>query len=129
MKKISQKIFLSLVFLFLAVQKSFAQIDIGKTFTLGDNGTTVADSQYSSLGKFISNLVPNILMIASVFFFILILGAGFMIISSAGNPDKQKKGGETLSWSLIGFLVVFGAYWLIQIISYILGYDILNPGI
>jgi len=50
------------------------------------------------------------------------------MITSAGNPDKQKEGSQMITGAVMGFAVIFGAYWIVQLLELILGVNILNPG-
>jgi len=101
----------------------------GASFNLGDKllfQSSPADSAYPDLATLINNILPNIFVAAGlVLFFMLVLG-GFTIISSAGNKDKLKDGNKIITSAIIGLLVLFGAYWLIQIIQVVTGVPILN---
>ena len=61
-------------------------------------------------------IIPYIFAIAGIILFIMFLAAGFTLLTSAGNQDKVKKGSAMMTSSLIGFLVIFLAYWIMQII-------------
>ncbi|NMC35867.1 hypothetical protein GYA49_02365 [Candidatus Beckwithbacteria bacterium] len=104
------------------------QVNIGEKFILGEGGVGIgtSNSGYDTLGIVISNLVPNILVIANIILFFFILFGGFTIITNAGNPDKQAEGTKTLTWAFVGFLIIFGAYWIMQILKIITGFDLLN---
>lgn len=39
---------------------------------------------------------------------------GFMFLTSQGNPDKVKQGKNTLVWAVIGLVVIFTAYILVD---------------
>lgn len=103
-------------------------IDIGQAFKLGNEGIG-AKKGYSNIGEFISAVLPNIYVISSLVLFILLIGGGFTIISSGGNPDKQNKGSKAITSAVVGFIIIFGSYWLIQIIEYIFGIKIFNSGV
>jgi uncharacterized membrane protein (Fun14 family) len=48
------------------------------------------------------------------------------IISSGGNAKNVESGRNQLTGAIIGFLVIFAAYWIIQIIEKLTGVPILN---
>ena len=105
-------------------------IDIGEFFTLGEGAPGIRTAPgYGSIGEVINNIVPNILVVANLILFFFILFGGFTIISNAGNPDKQKEGSQILTTSLIGFLIVFGAYWIMGILKIITGFDFSQSGL
>lgn len=74
---------------------------------------------------FVGFLIPWGIGIAGGVAFILIIYAGFMVITSAGNPQRLQAGKELLTASVTGILLlVFGVF----ILEFI-GVDILNiPG-
>lgn len=80
----------------------------------------------------ISTLLPNILVLAGVIFFALILFGGFGMIVGAGkeaNPQSAAKSKAAVTYGLVGFLLVISAFFILQIIETITGVDFINPGI
>jgi len=67
-------------------------------------------------------IVRNIFVIAGILLFFLIIYAGFLFIT--GNVKGKEKAKEVLEAALIGFLVMFGAFWILQIIKVVTGTDI-----
>ena len=47
---------------------------------------------------------------------ILIVVAGYMFITSAGDADKVEKAGKTLSGAIVGLIIVFIARILVEFI-------------
>jgi len=105
-----------------------AQVDIGKYFKIGSEGIG-SKAGYSSIGAFISTVLPNVYVIAGIILFFLFLFGGFSIITSAGDPEKQKQGQQTLTAAVLGFVLVFASYWIIQIIEILTGVEIFAPNI
>ena len=54
----------------------------------------------------------------------MIVAGGFTIFTSAGNPEKIKKGQGMLVNALVGFLVIFASYWIIQLLEATLAINI-----
>lgn len=86
-------------------------------------------SPTTTLGEIISNILPNIYILAGVILFFLLIGGGLMFIFSAGreDPEGAGKGKQAITAALLGFLIIFASYWIIQIIEVITGVDILKP--
>lgn len=84
-----------------------------------------------TLGEIISNILPNIYILAGVILFFLLVGGGLMFIVGTGqeNPEGAAKGGKAITAALIGFLIIFASYWIIQIIKIITGIDFLSGGL
>jgi len=99
-------------------------------FDLGDalklNPEQPVKEVFPDLGTLVSTILPNILMIAGVILFFLIIAGGFMVVSSAGNAEKTDKGKQAITGAIIGFVIIFASYWIIQIIEIITGVNILN---
>lgn len=86
--------------------------------------------KFSDVGYLLSQIVPNVLVIAGVIFFLLILGGGFAMIQSAGaesNPQQAAKAKAAVTYALIGFLLVVTAFFILQIINVWVGYNTLEP--
>ena len=98
-------------------------LDLGTALKFQDGD---ASSTYQGVGSLINNILPNIYIAGGLVIFIMIVMGGFTIIANAGNPDKIKEGGKTITSAIIGLLVLFGSYWIIQIIQVVTGVNILR---
>lgn len=80
------------------------------------------------LGTLVSTIASNAIIIAGLILLFFIVAGGIAYISSAGknNPEGMEKGKKTIMSALIGFIVVFAAYWIVQLIGKITGIDIFN---
>ena len=106
-------------------------VDIGKEFQVKP-GLGIKDAPlFASPGSLISVLLKNIYMIAGVALLVLLIFGGISIILSAGSGDAKKtaQGQKAVTGALVGFLIIFASYWIIQIIQVITGIAILNPKI
>ncbi|MDP2665426.1 MAG: hypothetical protein Q8P23_02110 [bacterium] len=67
------------------------------------------------LGKVIEQIVnPIILLLAAVAFVVFLWGV-FDFIAHAGDETKRKEGKRAIMWGLIGLVIIFGAYGIINI--------------
>lgn len=80
-------------------------------------------SQKITLGILLTNILHYIFPIAGIILLIMILSAGFTLLTSAGDAKKMEKGKQTLTNGVIGFILVFVAYWLTQLVGIIFGVD------
>lgn len=96
--------------------KYLAQVDIGSKF-----GSPFG--QGKDLGDLVSFAVRGAFVVAGLFILFFILFAGFQVIAGAGqnNPDAAKKGKEAATAALVGFIIVFVAYWIVRIIEALTG--------
>ena len=91
-------------------------VDIGSKFqtSLGKDRT---------LGDLTTAILNNALVVAGVYMIFLFVSAGLAIIKGAGEskPESIAKGQKTLTTALLGFAIIFGAYWIVQILGILTG--------
>lgn len=106
-----------------------AQVQIGQNLNNGA-GKSIGQT-YTSFGPLINAILKNSLTIAGIIFLALLIFGGIGMISSAGSSDSKKaaQSKQTITSALIGFIVVFSAYFIIQIITVITGVKILDSGL
>ncbi len=90
------------------------------------SGKTV-DATYPDPASLVTIIIRNSLTIAGIIMLVLIIAGGFMMIASAGSGDQKKAASAKtmITDALIGFLVIFLSYFIIQIIEVITGVTIL----
>lgn len=67
------------------------------------------------LDKVITQIVnPLILLLATVAFIVFLWGV-FEFIAHAGDEGKRAEGKSAIFWGLIGLVIIFGAYGIINI--------------
>lgn len=89
-------------------------------------GGDPVSSRFNSITDIISIILPNVLIISGVILLFLIIFGGFTVITSAGNAEQTEKGKQAITGAIIGFAVMFTAYWIVQIIEIITGIPLLN---
>lgn len=75
--------------------------------------------QMKSLSAITQRLIPYLLAIAGFGLLIFMILGGFSCLTSAGDPKKLESCKQKITSSLIGFAIVFCAYWVTQIVDYI----------
>ncbi len=87
----------------------------------------------ATLGDLVGNIVQASIVVAGLLILFLTLFGGISMIVGSGQSDPQKvaKGRQTLTYALIGFIVVFTSFWVIRIIELMVGSDgfITNPNL
>jgi len=73
----------------------------------------------------INAVLPFVFVIAGLVLFVMFFFGGFTIFVSAGNPEKTKQGQQMIVNALIGFAIIFAAYWIIELLQYSLGFTAL----
>lgn len=81
------------------------------------------------LADLVSIILSNVVALAAITMFLLMLAGGIMVIAGAGSGDKENvgRGKKAITSALMGFLIIFCAYWIIVIVEKIFGFKILEP--
>ena len=71
------------------------------------------------LNQFLDRVVvqiinPIILLLAACAFVVFLWGV-FQFIAHAGDETKRKEGRQAIMWGLIGLVIIFGAYGIINL--------------
>jgi amino acid permease len=104
--------------------------------TLEIFGTIKNPTKYGATGDegagffdLLSNLFKLLGVIAGIFFIVQIILAGYAYLSASGDPKKTEAAFATIWQSLIGLLIVSGAFVIASVVGTILGIDPINPSI
>lgn len=110
---------------FLLATSYVRAVDLGSALQLG-GGQSVAGSDVETLGGIVSVIIPNLLTLAGIIVLILIVAGGVMIVMGGANPQSAERGKTAITGAIIGAGVIFGSYWIVQIIQILTGVPILN---
>ena len=94
-------------------------------------GPKTLKDTFPSLSSLISLILNNALTIVGILLLLLLIFGGLTFIIGAGNddPKKTQQGQQTITHALLGFAIVFSAYFIIRIIEILTGLDILNSNL
>jgi len=95
---------------------------------VGDETQTYTiDSGFKGLPTSISAIVakafPFIFALAGVGLLLMIIAAGFTLMTSAGDSKKMESGKNRLTFAIVGFLVIFTAFWVVQLLGTMFGVE------
>lgn len=107
---------------YAACVSSEGGLNLGDCLTLKD-GSKVSEV-YDQPVILVNLLTRNIFIVAGLILFALIILAGYKFISGASKGKDEAK--EMLEAALVGFIIMFSAYWIIQIIKIVTGIDYLG---
>jgi uncharacterized membrane protein len=94
-------------------QVNYQQLEggIGLKFAGGNVGTIVGES------------LKYIFAVAGILLLIYLILGGFQYLTSAGDPKKAQEAQSKITQALIGFVIIFASYWIVQIVAAVLGLD------
>lgn len=80
------------------------------------------------VGRLASVLLNNALTLAGILLLVLMILGGLGVVMGAGsdNPEQAAKGRQAVTAAVVGFLIIFAAYWIIQVIELLTGIKILG---
>jgi len=77
----------------------------------------------TDIGTIISTIIPYVFSAAGIALLTYLISGGFKLMLSGGDPKKIQEGKSTITNALIGFVVVFFAYWIVQIVGLVLNIE------
>ena len=82
----------------------------------GQNITSLLNNTGTGVG-----IVSIIFFIAGALLLLYLIWGGLELMVSHGSPDSIASGKKRITNALTGMLIVFTAYWIVQIIALVLG--------
>ncbi len=89
-------------------------------------GTEITDPTRfagSTIGNLISEALKYTLPFAGLILFGILIWGGFELLTSQGNPEATKKAQDKITSAVIGFVIIFIAYWIVQALQVIFGLE------
>lgn len=81
----------------------------------------------STPGGIISKALGSFVFpIAGIILFVVLLLGGFQMLSGAANSKSLEEGKQRITSAVIGFVILFAAYWIAQLLELIFGIRILS---
>lgn len=71
--------------------------------------------RFTDIGRVFSSLLPYLFILGGIILLAMLIAGGFEVMTSVDNEEKLKGGAERIKNALIGFLLLFGVYWLAQL--------------
>jgi hypothetical protein len=73
------------------------------------------------IGNIITNLLPYLFTVAGVILLLYLIYGGFQLMLSRGDPKGMQAAQGKITSAIIGFIIIFIAYWLVQLLGKVLG--------
>jgi len=78
---------------------------------------------FTDIGSIVNKIVPYIFYGAGIILLLIIISGGLGLMSSGGDPKKVQLAQGKITSGIIGFIVIFAAYWIVQLVYKILGVE------
>jgi len=79
-----------------------------------------------TIGEIISKALVYLFIITGLILLFFLISGGFQLMFGAANPKAKEGASKTITNAILGFIVLFVSYWLVQIIEVIFGISILK---
>ena len=73
----------------------------------------------------VNQALKYIFPFAGLILFFSFITSGFILLTSSGNEEKTKKASAILTSSVIGFVILFISFWLMKLLQFIFGFEVL----
>jgi hypothetical protein len=81
--------------------------------------------RFRNVGLLVSQLLPYVYALAGLCLLVVMVMGGLTLMTAAGDQAKTKEGYGKITAGLIGFLIIFVSYFVMQIVEVVLGVSIL----
>ncbi len=93
------------------------------------NGTPIEgplpkDTPFTNLASVVNNAVPILFAFSGIALFIYFVWGGFDYLTSMGDPKKAEQGKNKITNAVVGFIIMFVAFWVVQVMDIFLGFEI-----
>jgi len=79
----------------------------------------------ATVGSIISQLLTYIYPAAGLVLLVMLISGGITLMTAAGDTAKSKAGFARITNALIGFLIIFVSYFVLQLVEVLLGVKII----
>ncbi|MDO8551429.1 MAG: hypothetical protein Q7S03_02005 [bacterium] len=75
----------------------------------------------NTIGGVISDFLPFLFVFAGIILLLYLIWGGFILMTSGGDPKSINSGKGKITNALLGFLIIFLTYWLVQLLQAVFG--------
>lgn len=79
-----------------------------------------------TLGEVVSGIIPWVFYIAGFALLLMLVFGGFQLLTSAGDKNAMEAAKKRITNSIVGFVIIFASYWIVQLVGKILGINIFS---
>jgi len=78
------------------------------------------------LASILNAIIIYIFPIAGFVLLFYFVYAGYTWLTSMGDPKKIQSAKDSMTNALVGFIIIFLAYWVVRIVGRVLGINVIN---
>lgn len=84
----------------------------------------LSESRFPDLASVVNNAVPILFAFSGMALFVYLVWGGFDFLTSMGDPKKAEQGKNKITHAVVGFIIIFAAFWIVQLADLFLGFKI-----
>jgi len=84
------------------------------------NPTNFAPAKITSVATLMKVILPLLMVLAGLFFLIILLQAAFKILTAGDNKEMVAKAQKTIAFAVLGLVLIVSSFLLVRIIGMIL---------
>ncbi len=96
----------------------------GWGLTLPGNYFVQSPVNFGDLGSVVTELLKYLFPFAGLLLFAYLIWGGFSYLTSGGDPKSMEQAKGKVTNAIVGFIIVFIAFWLVQLLDFMFG----SPG-
>lgn len=96
------------------IKEAYAAVDFSQP-----NVNPVA--KFGNLSKLLNQVLPTLMIVSSLVCLAMLLVGAFSYVTSSGEQEKTQKARKTITYSILGLVLIFLSYLLVTVVSYITG--------
>jgi hypothetical protein len=101
-----------------------AQVSLPNPNIVRNGGIIDPMDKNLTIGLIVSKALPVVIAIAGMYMLVQIILGGFTLMTAAGDQNAIKKGYGSVQFGIMGFLIVFGAYFAVVLVQALLGVQV-----
>lgn len=103
------------------MNKVLSQLDLNQIQQNAFPQSTLELGAKTSVGDIVSMAIPWIFTIAGMVLLVYLIFGGLSMMMSRGDPKQVEGAKSHITNALIGFIIIFIAYWVVQLFGLVLG--------
>lgn len=75
----------------------------------------------ANFGEIVTKAIPFVLAFAGMGLLLMLIAGGYGVLTSSGDAKKLAGAQQRITYAILGFIIIFVAFWLVQILATIFG--------
>jgi len=76
-------------------------------------------NKFPNIASVVNQAMPLVFAIAGIILLVYLVWGGFDYMTAMGDPEKAGAGRARITNAIVGFVIIFIAFWLTQILKYL----------